>query len=373
MVDTATVPAETKVAEKPALDVFSGPSIMLANRSQKWERIGSIPPGMPADKLGKPCHYVWFEGAAIPGVWRNEARGFTLTATPKRIEHWNASISEMLAAEIRLPIGSDHIPGALRNEGFIVGSRVRNGELDLLCQLIGDDALDLAAKNYGSAEFFASITEPATGKKLVDVIGRLSITPEPLFSGQNGFVEAASIAGDESAIVLYASKEIPVKTMCMSDEQWDAMHSAVPGMGECSMEEKPAMLLKHLGKTPAAVVQKASLDAGQAKQLRKAVDTRIKSLQEARHLSQKCAEDLLPALCGTPEKPLLASLESEGDADPLAFRLLDALESNIITASERTGIQVASRVVPDDKPKTEEKEPAYKGMLKSAAPQFATV
>lgn len=224
--------------------------------------------GRPREVAGQPCSYFWKDLIGIDD-YENAARKFVMSVPPDRLQKWERTGNEMLAAGINIPIVEDHKETAEASRGRVVEFKIKNAEpgeprLYGLCQLIGEDAPLLAARNQVSVG--VPVGDYITGgKNWGDAIRHVALTPVPAVHDQQPFVQAASqSAADAGAILTLAASSThrsdPMKTLKCSEECMSALHDIVPGLKDIPDDEKMAHVNSHLQTLHAASKEDAGYD-----------------------------------------------------------------------------------------------------------------
>jgi hypothetical protein len=161
---------------------------------------------LPKEVNGQPAAYFWADGIRA-GRYVHPAGAFELHVDEQRLNNWAANFHRMKAAGVDVPVPVDHSTSARDNLGYIVDVKRDGDTLKLLHQLIGDDAIKLAARNkvlLGIDPMFRD----GTGQMFGDCIVHSSLTPIPVVPGQEGFVALAR--GSRPAMVFELAMHEPM-------------------------------------------------------------------------------------------------------------------------------------------------------------------
>jgi hypothetical protein len=181
----------------------------------------------------------------------------------------------------------DHSTSARDNLGYIVDVKRDGDTLKLLHQLIGDDAIKLAARNKVSLGIDPMFSD-GRGNVFGDCIIHSSLTPIPVVPGQDGFVPLSQGA-------------------------------------------RPAMVFELAAHQP-AMSERADL-----------FRRRVELLVNGGHVTPACRDRIIE-LFQSRSSLLLLSREGQG-----MDRLLSALEENrAVPIGERSGLQMLSRIIPGE-------------------------
>jgi hypothetical protein len=251
------------------------------------------PTDLPKELNGHPVAYFWADGIHT-GRYVHPAGHFELLVDRQRLDTWADNFRRMREAGVDVPVPVDHSPSARDNLGYVIDVRRDGDTLRLLHQLIGDDAIKLAARNKVSLGIDRNFTD-GRGTPFGDCVVHSSLTPIPVVPGQAGFVPLA--AGQPPAIIFHPAPPPPA-----------AQHD------------------HHL-----ALLQR-----------------RIESLVAGAHVTPACADRLLELFRSRdrPSAPIQLSHGADFDA---ADAFLEALSHNrALPLGERTGLQTLSRLVPGE-------------------------
>ena len=199
---------------------------------------------LPSSVFGEPAYYAW-KDVISPGDWLapttygdGTTRIEDLKATPERIRHWAEAGNQMCSAGVEIPIVADHSEKSGDSRGYIKLFKVENGDLQCLCQLIGDSAKLEAARNRVSIgrSNYANDGKDG-GKSWQDVITHVALTPRPVVSNQDTFRQAASAAKGTGM----ADKMLPC-----SETHMAKLHELVPGLAGMDDNAKIGHIVSHL-------------------------------------------------------------------------------------------------------------------------------
>ena len=156
-------------------------------RTHRKVRIGGV-------RTRVPVSHFWKDVIGV-GRFRHPVTGQTFEVDQARIDRWIAKFRRMREAGIEIPTPVDHSDRAEDNRGFVVDARRVGGKLQLLHEVVGEDAAKLALRNRCSVFIDPDYTDEH-GKRWGEVIAHSAFTPKPVISGQGEFVPfAASCLG----------------------------------------------------------------------------------------------------------------------------------------------------------------------------------
>jgi hypothetical protein len=167
--------------------------------------------GYPKEIEGRPCHYRRKESIRA-GDWYHRGTREPFSVQADRIDRWLAEYNRRAAAGIRVPVTKRHTdnPTADDTLGYAVALKREGESLYADLQLIGDDALTLAARNDVSICVVADGVD-AKGNPSGEHIHHIALTPNPNQPHLGPFVSiAASAAGTPT--------EAPVFELCACGE-----------------------------------------------------------------------------------------------------------------------------------------------------------
>jgi hypothetical protein len=251
----------------------------------------------PKEVNGQPAAYFWADAIRV-GRYVHPAGHFELSVDEQRLDAWAANFRRMRDAGVDVPVPVDHSTSARDNLGYVIDAKRDGDRLCLLHQLIGEDAIALAARNKVSLAIDPRFRD-GHGTPYGDCIVHSSLTPIPVVPGQAGFVPM-SRGGDDGATAM-------VFTLAPAKPPSD----------------------------PSADFRR-----------------RAESLVKAGRITPACRDRLLH--CFARDRPadwLTLSREGNPGVAGLADELLDALSHNqAIPLGERTGLQALGRLTPRDEP-----------------------
>jgi hypothetical protein len=161
--------------------------------------------GFPKEIEGKPCHYRRKE-VVRAGEWWHRGDRKPFSVTREQLDAWVAAFNRRLSAGIR-PFVPDHHteePKAGENFGYVVGLARDGDSLYADVQLVGDDALALAAKNDVSI-YVKPEGIDAKGEPCNEFLHHLALTPDPNQPHLQPFVKIAA-----SAAAGATATEVPI-------------------------------------------------------------------------------------------------------------------------------------------------------------------
>lgn len=149
---------------------------------------------LPKQVLGKPVTYLW-KHMLSPGDYRHPATGEAFAIDASLIQHLVSTSKALAESTGMLPyIPTTHAKpaDAKDNLGHVVALDIQDGQLWGLHQLVGEEAVQIAAANKSSVFIRDDYTDHA-GKTWKRVLDHNAIVPNPVLS-LGGFL-AASASG----------------------------------------------------------------------------------------------------------------------------------------------------------------------------------
>lgn len=162
---------------------------------------------LPKEVNGQPVAYFWADGIRT-GRYLHPAGQFELNVDEQRLDGWVANFHRMKAAGVDVPVPVDHSISARDNLGYVIDIKRDGDNLKLLHQLIGEDAIKLAARNKVSLGIDPQFVD-GQGNAFGDCVIHSSLTPIPVVSGQGGFIPMAGIA--KTAMVFHLAANEPLR------------------------------------------------------------------------------------------------------------------------------------------------------------------
>lgn len=353
----------------------------------------------PSEIGGQPVKYLWKE--ALPLGKYRDAAGKEFSVDAARIENLIVNFKKAKANGFQPFLPPDHkTRRGDKNFGFVVDATVNErGSLNLLHQVIGDDAIKAVARNKTSICTVSDVTDEH-GNTYSELIDHNAIIPDPQLNNLESFQPAiAASRGSVPATVLQlaAPRSEPMidlkklrTTLAAADSLSD---EAVIALAETKIGESAATATKL---TVAENDLKLSRDALKtAKEKADASDAKV--LELSRNAPKPPDEDTLmlmsdsfntereAALAGggiSPDtaKELQKLLESDGKPNtlalsrlpgspqPMAKRIWQILRNNKpVPIGEKTKFQTLSRQNPNDDSELDETKLAAAGREQGAA------
>ena len=158
---------------------------------------------LPKEVSGQSAAYFWADGIRA-GTYVHPAGKFELHVDRDRIDTWIANFQKMRQAGIDVPVPVDHSDLARDNLGYVVDMQRDGDTLKLLHQLIGDDAAKLAARNKISLAIDPEFVD-GQGRAFGDCVIHSSLTPIPIVPGQGQMV---AMSGPKSTSLIFELAQV---------------------------------------------------------------------------------------------------------------------------------------------------------------------
>lgn len=150
----------------------------------------SIPSHLPKEVNGQPVHYRWRK-VMKDGILVHPTKKYGMLITPEKRMSWERNYRMMQADGVPIPVVKDHKAGSDATLGYVYDVR-QNGEWwEELHGYIGDNALDVASKNYLSTGW-RGMNIAGNGKAYGEGIFHCATTPYPVQTGQPIEFQASS-------------------------------------------------------------------------------------------------------------------------------------------------------------------------------------
>jgi hypothetical protein len=189
------------------------------------------PAGYPKQIAGQPCVYLK-KDLIHCGHYTHPAKGFNVPVDRK------------------VPINLDHSDRAADCVGYVVEMSRTDDALHALCQFIGADAAEVAARNYASVGIDPAYTD-GQERDYGDAIVHVALTPVPIVPDQAPFALAATSSTAPIAALAANSdaaenKPIPMYKLTCSEFTLRGLYRHVPGMEQAPHDQKIPCLVRHL-------------------------------------------------------------------------------------------------------------------------------
>ena len=225
------------------------PQLLHLSASGVFSPLARRPTGHPHQIAGQPCVYLK-KDLIHCGHYTHPAKGFNVPVDRKRIDDWVANFRKMRANGVKVPINLDHSDRAADCVGYVVEMSRSGDALNAVCQFIGADAAELAARNYVSVGIDPAYTD-GQERDYGDAIVHVALTPVPIVPDQAPFALAATAS--PAVVVAPAAqsdtpedKPIPMYKLTCHESTLRGLYRLVPGMEQAPHDQKIACLCRHL-------------------------------------------------------------------------------------------------------------------------------
>jgi hypothetical protein len=155
--------------------------------------LGDVPAPI-IDSSGIPHTFFWKD--VVPeGIYTHPEEGWTVDARGDKLDRMMSESNRLIDNGTEIPMPVDHSKKAEANKGWTRKFKIANGEdgkrrIYGLCEMVGDDAPLLAARNRVSPGI-APAFKDAKNHQYTNVIRHVAITSHPVIPGQEAFKRAS--------------------------------------------------------------------------------------------------------------------------------------------------------------------------------------
>jgi hypothetical protein len=302
--------------------------------------------GLPTEIGSIPCRYFWREMIRVGDFVHPGQNDRPISVTAGTLKHWQDQFSRMKQNGVRVYVPVDHKKGTPHNRGYVEEVRVRDGKLEGLLQLIGDDAV----RDCARSEISIKVDKVKDGKGNVypSAIEHASLVVDPVIPGATTYEAhdpeqpalAASRGQDgsvdpvatyvlsvshrkEADMRLTPEQAAKVKALVGSDVSEDSAFDTLLTFAESSKQEAATALSRATTAEDALAVTKVELSRATAAPKPTARELRDAGRNAARARQDAIASGALtPATADKIEKRFLPG----GKVDPDALVLSRTVE-----------------------------------------------
>lgn len=333
--------------------------------------------GFPKEVNSLPAFYYW-RPAIKDGTYKHPVKGWTLSVDAARRKKWEAAFRRREAAGDRTPIVEDHSVTARKTLGYVVDVKQDGPWLKELHQYLGEEARDIALKNFVSVGIVEQFKDNA-GNDLGETIEHSGIVPNPVVTGQGDAVRVAASSGQQSraGVFLLAANEGGAMPTTISEPAFLKFKELLGGDGittdnvvekltERLSKADPQVetLKQQLSRTEAELVEAKKLSRGdepvkidpevladRAEIARGKIELSVERGDMPPAIGKKLAAAIAPEAKGI---GFMLSRSAELGNRPVDFVLDLFKESKLgVKAGTRTGVQTLSRGEADDNKPTD--------------------
>ncbi|MEM7227249.1 MAG: hypothetical protein AAF432_00395 [Planctomycetota bacterium] len=132
--------------------------------------------------------------------------GWTLDVTGERMEQYRDRANRMLGARMQIPVVDEHFATSAKSTmGYMKGIDVRDGSLVARLDMVGEDAIAAANRNFVSVEIEPDVAD-SSGTEFGEAITRIALTPEPVVRGQDRIAASRTAKGRDVRILPLSTK-----------------------------------------------------------------------------------------------------------------------------------------------------------------------
>jgi hypothetical protein len=336
----------------------------------------------PAENGLKP--YLYWKDVIQVGKYVHPVKGYRLDITPDRLQQHLKAFKEMQRNGVAVPIVLNHSEKAENNTGWVVDAKVEGDRLFMLHKFLGEQARDVALKNYVSLGIEPNYKD-GHGRGYGEAVVHSALTPVPVVPGQGDFVPLSMSGGqtaDQDIFVLAVENNNGGAPMALSAKQTEGLKrlfgtdagsvtdaNAVDKLIELNDElvslsrETIGGLRTELSAAEQRIEltasnggQERTVDPDMAEMLVESLDTRLEMCVNAGSISPATAKALRAEMIADEDGNIQLSMitKPSGAKASMARRVLDILLENkpmrlgsVATGSQRA--KTLSRVEPDGK------------------------
>lgn len=264
--------------------------------------------GLPDELEGRRVHYRRKEIAKV-GDYTHRGTGQKFAITRARMDAWVRAFKARIAKGIKPFVPDRHTlsPKAGENFGYVVALSRDGDSLYADLQLIGDEALALAARNDVSLCAVADALD-ADGEKYSECLHHVAFTPDPALGNLGGYVKIAASASP------FADNPVFELTAGTSPKGAPMPFAFDPELGR-KLRDKLAL---------DASVPDEQVAVVAAEHVAAAIDVSQKAQQDAQRVTALTAENtrLKSELSSANEKVLALSADAPKPLDPRTLSLM---------------------------------------------------
>lgn len=341
----------------------------------------------PTSLHGLPVKYLWKEVIRC-GNYTHPATGQKIEVTPQRLEKWETNFRKMQSNGVKVYSPVNHSRKTEDNRGYAIDARRVGDRLELLHQLIGDDAIRDAARSEISVRIVPNFKDGA-GNVYDEAIEHSSWVLDPVIPAQTPAIAASRGDAIDGPVYLFSASYGKAAMKCSDDYVEKVKGTLGPDLSkDVTPENAHEMLLAH-HEAVANDADKAELSRqneeltvrndeleqaivslsaerdslkAQATELSRQSDNALteREIVFGRKAVNASADKAVASGGITPATrkaidelltPAISLSVSGGGGDLLGAKLYDILAANkAVDLSQRTGVQTLSRVTPNDDP-----------------------
>ena len=133
--------------------------------------------------------------------------------TPERLQGWASKFSAMKAKGVDVPAPEEHTNKPSDRRGTVLGMWVEGDTLIGEIELVGEDAIAMAAKGTKVSIYAPPSVQAGDGTKWTDAIEHVALTDYPVVNGQSNFIPIAASKG--------GTIDVPVLRMAQESSHMD--------------------------------------------------------------------------------------------------------------------------------------------------------
>lgn len=229
--------------------------------------------GFPREIGGVPCRYFWRE-LIRTGDFVHPANDRPIPVNADTLKNWQTQFSRMTSNGVKVYVPTNHKKSVETNRGYVKEMRIRDGRLEGLLQLIGDDAVKDCARSEISIKVEPKLKD-GHGNVYERAIEHVSLVVDPVIPAQTTFEahdnsEAALAAsrGDENSGPTYIlNRSIPMPSFTKLRERL----GAATDVSDDALQELTLSRLDAAKTEATAAIKRAETAEAQATELSRTV------------------------------------------------------------------------------------------------------
>lgn len=269
--------------------------------------------GLPTRIENKPVHYRRKEIAKV-GSFVHRGTGRVVSISRQRMQQWLEAFNKRLAKGLKPFIADLHTenPSAKNTQGYVVGLSVSGDSLYADLQLIGDEALDLVARNDISLYAVANALDH-DGERYAECLHHCALTPNAAHPGLGGYMTIAASAGSATA-------EVPIYER---SDPFALSAGLAPARRPHMLQPDQMQKLRQKLSLAADVPDEQVMDVA-AEHVAAAIDLQAKAQADAAKVTSLSAEvsNLKRDLTAANEKVTALSADAPKELDPRTLSLM---------------------------------------------------
>lgn len=280
------------------------------------------------------------------GQWWKD--GKLLDIPPSRLSHWKNQFDLMLSNGMKVPVPVDHTRDPEANRGWVTGMDVVGDKLVATMELIGEDAIKLAARSDVSIQ--ARDLTDNKGNAYPDAIEHTAFVSDPFITGLGKFAIqlsratalGLSIGGSSMESLKKIASAMGIDAGDMDEMALTAAILAAHAKakeGEKEVEVKLSAASSSLSAAQSELTtlklsaKPVEVDPDAMEDRAETIELKLSALRDAKKISPAVCKGLVTVLAGTKEsRPILMlstkAAKAAGLASPIANQIIAVLSES---------------------------------------------